>query len=268
MPLIPWIRPSSRRAWPRRGPRIGRSSTPRSRTTPCGTASPAAPASRRARCMIEHVDKIVGLRRNLVLEESRFPDELATSFNNMERYQNIWGQPASSRLDWAKGLPFEVPTAAQVGRGRRRGCRRRTRMPVLGRLRGVIRRPQPAGRPGGGDMSRSGRRQVRGARPGESRAPATRRGGWATSTSSRCSRWAMSRRSTATSQRRSSRPARTASTRSATSTASWAATTTSSTTRSSCRSWWGRAGCASDTPQRAGHALTFTTRATWRATTA
>jgi Fe-S oxidoreductase len=64
--------------------------------------------------MIEHVDKIVGLRRNLVLEESRFPEELATSFNNMERYSNIWGQPQQSRLDWAKSLPFEVPTAAQV----------------------------------------------------------------------------------------------------------------------------------------------------------
>ena len=64
--------------------------------------------------MIEHVDKIVGLRRNLVLEESRFPEELATSFNNMERYSNIWGQPQSSRLDWARSLPFEVPTAAQV----------------------------------------------------------------------------------------------------------------------------------------------------------
>ena len=32
----------------------------------------------------------------------------------MERYQNIWGQPQSSRLDWAQGLPFDVPTAASV----------------------------------------------------------------------------------------------------------------------------------------------------------
>jgi Fe-S oxidoreductase len=74
----------------------------------CGACVEACPV------MIEHVDKIVGLRRNLVLEESRFPEELATSFNNLERYSNIWGQPQSSRLDWAKSLPFEVPTAASV----------------------------------------------------------------------------------------------------------------------------------------------------------
>jgi len=64
--------------------------------------------------MIEHVDKIVGLRRNLVLEESRFPQELNASFTAMERYGNPWGQPASSRLDWAKSLPFAVRTAAEV----------------------------------------------------------------------------------------------------------------------------------------------------------
>jgi Fe-S oxidoreductase len=49
-----------------------------------------------------------------VLEESRFPAELTASFTNMERYSNIWGQPQSQRLDWAKSLPFEVPTAASV----------------------------------------------------------------------------------------------------------------------------------------------------------
>jgi len=74
----------------------------------CGACVEACPV------MIEHVDKIVGLRRNLVLEESRFPAELTASFNNMERYGSIWGQPASARLDWAKGLPFEVPIAATV----------------------------------------------------------------------------------------------------------------------------------------------------------
>lgn len=74
----------------------------------CGACVEACPV------MIEHVDKIVGLRRNLVLEESRFPAELTQSFTNMERYGNIWGQPQSSRLDWAKGLPFSVPTAADV----------------------------------------------------------------------------------------------------------------------------------------------------------
>jgi Fe-S oxidoreductase len=74
----------------------------------CGACVEACPV------MIEHVDKIVGLRRNLVLEESRFPAELTSSFTNMERYGSIWGQPASARMDWTKGLPFAVPTAAAV----------------------------------------------------------------------------------------------------------------------------------------------------------
>ncbi|HEY7600174.1 MAG TPA: (Fe-S)-binding protein, partial [Candidatus Limnocylindrales bacterium] len=74
----------------------------------CGACVEACPV------MIEHVDKIVGLRRNLVLEESRFPAELTASFTNMERYGSIWGQPASARMEWTKGLGFEVPTAASV----------------------------------------------------------------------------------------------------------------------------------------------------------
>ena len=74
----------------------------------CGACVEACPV------MIEHVDKIVGLRRNLVLEESRFPAELTGAFTNLERYGNIWGQPQSTRLDWARDLPFVVRTAAEV----------------------------------------------------------------------------------------------------------------------------------------------------------
>ncbi len=74
----------------------------------CGACVEACPVT------IEHVDKIVGLRRNLVLEDSRFPQEATTAFTNMERHGNPWGQPRSARLDWAKGLPFEVPVAADV----------------------------------------------------------------------------------------------------------------------------------------------------------
>jgi Fe-S oxidoreductase len=74
----------------------------------CGACVEACPV------LIEHVDKIVGIRRNLVLEESRFPAELTLAFRSMESAQNPWGQPRSARLDWTKGLPFEVPTAAAV----------------------------------------------------------------------------------------------------------------------------------------------------------
>jgi Fe-S oxidoreductase len=74
----------------------------------CGACVEACPV------LIEHVDKIVGLRRNLVLEESRFPQELTPAFRAMEGQGNPWGQPASARLDWTKPLPFEVRTVASV----------------------------------------------------------------------------------------------------------------------------------------------------------
>jgi len=74
----------------------------------CGACVEACPV------LIEHVDKIVGLRRNLVLEESRFPAELAGAFRGMEGQGNPWAQPASTRLDWTRGLPFEVPTVAAI----------------------------------------------------------------------------------------------------------------------------------------------------------
>ncbi len=74
----------------------------------CGACVEACPVT------IEHVDKIVGLRRNLVLEDSRFPQELTTAFRGMESVANPWGQPPSARLDWTKGLPFEVRTVAAV----------------------------------------------------------------------------------------------------------------------------------------------------------
>ncbi|MBI2763467.1 MAG: 4Fe-4S dicluster domain-containing protein [Chloroflexi bacterium] len=74
----------------------------------CGACVEACPV------LIEHVDKIIGLRRNLVLEDSRFPAELNGAFRNMEGVGNPWGQPPASRLDWTKGLPFEVPIVADV----------------------------------------------------------------------------------------------------------------------------------------------------------
>ncbi|MBV9545937.1 MAG: 4Fe-4S dicluster domain-containing protein [Chloroflexi bacterium] len=50
---------------------------------------------------IEHVPLIVEMRRNLVLEQSRFPAELVSLFNNLERNGNPYSFPASSRADWA-----------------------------------------------------------------------------------------------------------------------------------------------------------------------
>jgi Fe-S oxidoreductase len=74
----------------------------------CGACVEACPV------LIEHVDKIVGFRRNLVLEDSRFPSELTGAFRNMETAGNPWGQARSTRTDWTKGLDFEVPMVADL----------------------------------------------------------------------------------------------------------------------------------------------------------
>src|SRR6187401_975855 len=196
----------------------------------CGACVEACPV------LIEHVDKIVGLRRNLVLEESRFPAELTASFNNMERYQNIWGQPQASRLDWARGLPFEVPTAASVAATGPDAVSELECLYWVGCAASFDDRNKRVARAFVTCLEAAGVSSAVLAR--RSRALAIRLGGWTTTTSSRCWPWATSRRSTSTSPRPSSRRARTASTRLVTSTASSAATTTWSITRNSCRPWW------------------------------
>ena len=123
----------------------------------CGACVEACPV------LIEHVDKIVGLRRNLVLEESRFPSELTNAFRSMENQGNPWGQPASARLDWTKPLPIRGPDGGVDGGG---GSAWRARRALLGRLCGGVRHAQPEGRAGRGDLPACGRRAVRDPRPG------------------------------------------------------------------------------------------------------
>ena len=71
--------------------------------TMCGACVQQCPVD------IEHVDAIVDIRRYQVLMESAFPKELGATFTKLERQGNPWGLPARQRLDWAKGLPFDVP---------------------------------------------------------------------------------------------------------------------------------------------------------------
>ncbi|MPZ65653.1 MAG: 4Fe-4S dicluster domain-containing protein [Pseudonocardiaceae bacterium] len=71
--------------------------------TTCGACVEQCPVD------IEHVDHIVDMRRYQVLIESAFPTELGTMFKNLENKGNPWGQNQSARMDWAKGLDFEVP---------------------------------------------------------------------------------------------------------------------------------------------------------------
>jgi Fe-S oxidoreductase len=63
--------------------------------------------------MIEHVDTIVDLRRGLVLNESRFPQELTTTFNNLERNYTPWNFGHSTRADWAEGLNIPLMSNAK-----------------------------------------------------------------------------------------------------------------------------------------------------------
>ena len=57
--------------------------------------------------LIEHVPKIIKMRRHLVQMESDFPDELLSLFENMENRSNPWGMAPSDRANWIGEL--EVP---------------------------------------------------------------------------------------------------------------------------------------------------------------
>lgn len=57
---------------------------------------------------IEHVPKIVDMRRWLVLTESRFPAELQPAFRNLENNGNPWQMSWQTRTDWANDLGVRV----------------------------------------------------------------------------------------------------------------------------------------------------------------
>ncbi|MEO6890554.1 MAG: (Fe-S)-binding protein [Ktedonobacteraceae bacterium] len=60
---------------------------------------------------IEHVPKIVDMRRHLVMEESDFPEEVTSLFNNVERNSNPWEISNDKRAEWAAGL--DVPLMSE-----------------------------------------------------------------------------------------------------------------------------------------------------------
>ena len=62
---------------------------------------------------IEHVPKIIDMRRHLVLNESRFPVELKPTFRNLETNGNPWPLSASTRADWAKDLGVKLMSDAK-----------------------------------------------------------------------------------------------------------------------------------------------------------
>jgi len=62
--------------------------------TTCGNCVESCPV------LIEHIHKIVDLRRHLVMSEANFPQELAEMFKGMENNSNPWGIGQDQRPDW------------------------------------------------------------------------------------------------------------------------------------------------------------------------
>jgi Fe-S oxidoreductase len=71
--------------------------------TTCGACVEQCPVD------IEHVDAIIDMRRYEVLIESRFPTEAGLMLRNIENRGDPWGLGSSQRLEWTRGLDFEVP---------------------------------------------------------------------------------------------------------------------------------------------------------------
>ncbi|WP_221634005.1 (Fe-S)-binding protein [Nocardioides luti] len=70
--------------------------------TSCGACVQQCPVD------IEHVDHIIDMRRYAILVESNFPAELNGLFKGLENKGNPWNMSPNARLDWTKGLDFEV----------------------------------------------------------------------------------------------------------------------------------------------------------------
>ena len=66
--------------------------------TTCGACEEECPV------MIEYVNKMIDMRRGLVLTEDRYPKELGEAFKSLETHSNPWGFPGSQREAWAQEL--------------------------------------------------------------------------------------------------------------------------------------------------------------------
>ncbi len=73
--------------------------------TTCGACMEVCPV------FIEHVPRIVDMRRHLVEMHAKFPEELLTFFENVEQRSNPWGIAPSERTKWIVDMevkPFEA----------------------------------------------------------------------------------------------------------------------------------------------------------------
>ncbi|MCZ6697534.1 MAG: (Fe-S)-binding protein [Planctomycetota bacterium] len=73
--------------------------------TTCGACETECPV------FITFVDKIVDMRRHLVMEKAEFPAELQNAFRGLETNANPWNFPAADRAGWTSGL--DVPLVSE-----------------------------------------------------------------------------------------------------------------------------------------------------------
>ncbi|MCJ7605263.1 MAG: (Fe-S)-binding protein, partial [Dehalococcoidales bacterium] len=76
--------------------------------TTCGACMEVCPV------FIEHVPRIVDMRRHLVEMKATFPGELLNLFENMEQRSNPWGIAPAERTKWAAGIRVEPFEAGQT----------------------------------------------------------------------------------------------------------------------------------------------------------
>jgi Fe-S oxidoreductase/nitrate reductase gamma subunit len=76
--------------------------------TTCGWCTFACPVF-----IVPAVDKIVEMRRYLVLDKAEFPKEMQGAFRGMETNGNPWNISAASRGDWASDLPVLTMAEAE-----------------------------------------------------------------------------------------------------------------------------------------------------------
>lgn len=70
--------------------------------TTCGACMVKCPV------FIEHVPKIIEMRRHLVMEKAHFSEELIAFFENSEQRFNPWGIAPSDRAKWAQELDVNI----------------------------------------------------------------------------------------------------------------------------------------------------------------
>ncbi len=76
--------------------------------TTCGACMEVCPV------YIEHVPKLIGLRRNLVEMKAKFPQELLVFFENAEQRSNPWGIAPTDRAKWAAEIDVKPFNAGET----------------------------------------------------------------------------------------------------------------------------------------------------------